>query len=222
MHKALQNCILFKGIAPPYIEKFVNEVFFKVSEYEQGDIIAGQDETVRGVIIVLEGTVRGEMIDLSGKTIIIEEMDESTPLAPAFLFGKQNKYPVNIVAQTEVKTIFFPKDSFLKLLNRNENILSNYLNIVSNKAQFLAYKLRYLSFHSIKGKFAFYILNLARNSNSNNIRLPLAQSKLAELFGVTRPSLGRAIREMHNDGFIIANGKNIQIVNTFELYELIQ
>ncbi len=221
MHKSIINCILFKGIAPPYIEELVSGVFSKVSEYEQGDIIAGQDEIVRGMIILLEGTVRGEMIDLSGKTIIIEEMEESSPLAPAFIFGKQNRFPVNIVAQTSVKTILFPKDSIMTLLQRNETILNNYLGILSNKAQFLAYKLRYLSFHSIKGKFAYYILNLAKNNNSNNVRLPLAQNKLAELFGVTRPSLGRAIREMHNDGLIIATGKDIQIINTFELYELI-
>ncbi|MDD4216071.1 MAG: helix-turn-helix domain-containing protein, partial [Bacteroidales bacterium] len=75
---------------------------------------------------------------------------------------------------------------------------------------------------SIKGKFAFYILNLAKNSNSNYVTLPFSQSKLAELFGVTRPSLSRAIRELHNDNIIRAEAKNIQIINTYELYELMR
>jgi CRP-like cAMP-binding protein len=86
----------------------------------------------------------------------------------------------------------------------------------------LSQKLKFLSFHSIKGKFAYYILNLAKNNNTNYITLPASQAKLAELFGVTRPALARAIREMHNDRLIRADAKNIQILNTFELYELMK
>ena len=54
------------------------------------------------------------------------------------------------------------------------------------------------------------------------IILPLSQSQLADLFGVTRPSLGRAIRELHNGNIIRADAKSIQILNRSELYELMK
>jgi DNA-binding FadR family transcriptional regulator len=44
---------------------------------------------------------------------------------------------------------------------------------------------------------------------------------MADLFGVSRPALARAIREMHNEGIISAQAKHIQILNTYELYELV-
>ncbi len=216
------SCYLFNGISDEKINKLFSEIFCKEKTFEQGEIIAYQDETADSLMIVIEGKVRGEMVDYSGKTIIIEEMEPFAVLASAFLFGKKNKFPVNIVAQEISKILVFPKDSLLKLLYKDENILRNLLNIISNRAQFLTYKIKFLSFHSIKGKFAYYILDLAKNNNSNSIKLPITQNKLADLFGVTRPSLARAIREMHNDKIIYAKGKSIDILNTYELYEVMK
>ena len=172
--------------------------------------------------ILLEGTVRGEMIDFAGKTIVIEEIESPMPLAPAFIFGRNNTFPVNIVAQTNISVLKIPKPEFVKLMQKSDTLLINFMNIVSGRAQFLSQKLKFLSFQSIKGKFAFYIMNLSKNTKSNQIVLPLPQSKLADLFGVTRPSLGRAIREMHNDGIIKSNGKNIEIINANKLYEVMK
>lgn len=222
MNEVLNSCILFKGIAQEVIKSLLSSVFHKEKNYLAEDLIAYQDDIAHSLMIILEGTVRGEMIDYSGKTIVIEEMEAGRPLAPAFIFGKENKFPVNVIAKTDVKLMIIPKDSLITLMQKSDKILNNFLNIISNRAQFLAYKIRFLSFHSIKGKFSYYILDLAKNNQTNNIVLPLSQNHLAELFGVTRPSLGRAIREMHNDGIIHAKGKNIQILNTYELYELMR
>lgn len=222
MVEALQSCILFQKVHPTVIEELLSKVFHKTKKYEEGDIIFYQDEPVESLAIVVEGSVKGEMVEFSGKTIFIEELLPGRALAPAFIFGKDNNYPVNVVALQETSLLFFPKDSLLTLFQLNQKVLANYLNIVSNRAQFLAYKIRFLSFHTIKGKFAYYILELAKGSSDNNVVLPLSQSKLSELFGVTRPSLGRAIREMHNDKIIYAKNRDIQILNTYELYELLK
>lgn len=222
MHENIINCPLFNGLHKVVIEKLLSDIFFKEKTFEKDDIIAYQNDKVESLIIIVEGSVRGEMIDFSGKSIVIEEIEAPRPIAPAFIFGKENTFPVNVIAQTEGKIAIFPKDSLLKLMQRNDRFLTNFLNSISNRAQFLSYKIRFLSFHSIKGKFAFYILDLAKNNQENTIRIPVSQNKLAELFGVTRPSLGRAIREMHNDGIIFAKGKNIEILNTYDLYDLMK
>ncbi|HOZ29520.1 MAG TPA: Crp/Fnr family transcriptional regulator [Bacteroidales bacterium] len=222
MNQILTKCALFSGIEDAEIKKIFDGIFYQTKEYVSGDIVAYQDEKVEFLMIVLEGVVRGEMVDASRKVIVIEEIESPRPLAPAFVFGMNNLYPVNIVAQTETKIVKIPKAEFVKMMQRSDKLLINYMNNVSGRAQFLSQKLKFLSFHSIKGKFAYYILNLAKNNNRNFVTLPLSQEKLAELFGVTRPSLARAIREMHNDGLIRAEAKNIQILNTYELYELMK
>ena len=97
----------------------------------------------------------------------------------------------------------------------------NYLNIISNQSQFLSTKIKFLSFHSIKGKFAHYIINLSNQSNKKEISLPLSQSKLASLFGVTRPSLSRVIRELNDTKIISAKGKKIKILDETALIEFL-
>ncbi len=222
MNEILAQCPLFRGIPIEEIERVLEGIFYKTKEFKQGEIIAFQDDKVENLMIILEGTARGEMVDFSGKTIVIEEIESPRPLAPAFIFGNNNIFPVNIVSQTETKVLKIPKSEFVKMMQKCDRLLTNFMNNVSGRAQFLSQKLKFLSFNSIKGKFAFYILNLAKNNNTNNVVLPLSQAKLADLFGVTRPSLGRAIRELHNDNIIRADAKSIQILNTFELYELLK
>lgn len=222
MNQILAECPLFKGLDKTEIEYVFEGIFFQTKNFFEGEIIAYQDEEVEHLMIILNGIARGEMVDFSGKTVVIEEIESPRPLAPAFIFGSNNKYPVNIVAQTAATVLKITKQEFVKMMQKSDKILVSFMNNVSGRAQFLSQKLKFLTFHSIKGKFAYYILNLAKNSNTNYVTLPVSQSKLAELFGVTRPSLARAIRDMHNDKLILADAKNIQILNTYELHELMK
>ena len=43
--------------------------------------------------------------------------------------------------------------------------------------------------------------------------LPHSQAQLAELFGVARPSIGRALVEMNLDGIIRTEGKKVEILD---------
>ena len=59
-------------------------------------------------------------------------------------------------------------------------------------------------------------------SNSEKIILDKSQLQLAELFGVTRPSLGRAIQEMDREGIIEAHAKEIKILDKKRLSALLK
>jgi CRP-like cAMP-binding protein len=137
------------------------------------------------VIVIQEGSVKAEMTDYSGKTIKIEDLEAPFPLATAFLFGKNNRFPVTVVANNEVRVVVIPKAEFVKLLQWNTVILNNYLNTISTRAQFLSQKLKFLSFKTIKQKIAHYLLEQAGDRLAG-VELPQTQEQLAEMFGVTR------------------------------------
>ena len=52
-------------------------------------------------MIVIGGTVKGEMVDYSGRVIKIEDIPAPGALASAFIFGSRNRFPVNVVALTD-------------------------------------------------------------------------------------------------------------------------
>lgn len=222
MYKKIVNCPLFRGLNEDEIKALLEISLHQLKKYKKDDVIAISNEKIISQLSVIEGSVRGEMIDYSGKIIKIEDIEAPRPLAPAFLFGKNNKYPVNIVANKDVVILSFPKSSFVKLLQHEEKVLHNYLDIISNRAQFLSSKIKLLSFQTIKGKMAQYILQIMKKTNNSEIVLPKSQSQLAEMFGVTRPSLGRAIREMDSEGIVKATGKQIVILDKQKLLSLLK
>ena len=201
---------LFQGISEKELHQLVSSFPYQIKTYHQGNLIASRNETCEFLMIILEGSVKGEMLDFSGKTIKIEDLQAPRPIAPAFLFGIENRFPVDVIANSEVKLLYLPRQTIIQYIQRNERFLTNYLNAISNRAQFLTKKLYFLSFSTIKEKLANYILELSKPYKTE-IELPVSQQELAELFGVTRPSLARSLNELEKTGCIEVRRKQITI-----------
>ncbi|MCU4157513.1 Crp/Fnr family transcriptional regulator [Carboxylicivirga sp. A043] len=210
--EALVKCPLFKGIEYKEICQLLEKIPYQIKKYEKGHMIAQSGEECRSLMIMLCGSVKGEMVDYSGKAIKIEDIEPPKPVAVAFLFGENNTCPVNIVANNHVEMFHLPKKSVIALMQSSSAFLNNFMNMISSKTQFLTDKIRFLSFQTIRGKIAHYLLQLS-GSVEGEIVLPKSQEELANLFGVTRPSLGRALRDLHNEHIIEAKGKSVKIIN---------
>ena len=72
-------------------------------------------------MILLKGSVRGEMIDYSGRLIKVEDIIAPRAIAPLFLFGADNRYPVEVTANEATEVFEIPKESVLKLFRGMRN-----------------------------------------------------------------------------------------------------
>jgi CRP-like cAMP-binding protein len=95
---------------------------------------------------------------------------------------------------------------------KNGVILVNFLDMISNRSQFLSEKIKFLNFKTIKGKLAQFILQKAGKELSS-VSFDITQNDLADFFGVARPSVARALGEMEHEGYLEAKGKNIRIID---------
>lgn len=222
MEKILEKCTLFNGLNKKEISFFLEKVNYQIKKFNKDQVVVHADTEVSNLLILLEGSIRGEMMDYSGKTVKIEDIEGPNLLAPAFLFGSNNKFPVTIIANNGCNILSISKASFIELLQMNSEILANFLNNISNRAQFLSNKLRFLAFQTIKGKIAHFLLQISKKTGKDEFLLPKSQNELAEMFGVARPSLGRAIRELNNDGLIMAEGKKVRIIDKNALAGLLK
>ena len=204
----LQQCPVFKGISEKQTQVLLSKIHFQIKNYKKDEIVAFTGDEVKNLYILLSGSVKGEMIDYSGKTIKIEDIEAPKPLAAAFLFGKENRYPVTVTANNLVKILAVPVPEFLKLLQLDAQILKNYLNNITTRTQFLSQKLHFLSFKTIKEKVAHYLLTRAGDS-FHSVELKNTQQQLADLFGVTRPSLARVFSEMQKEQIIRMERKQL-------------
>ena len=207
----LSGAPLFKGLSNRDIELILSSLPYRIRKFKTGTLISQSGEPVDSLMIVINGAVKGEMVDDTGRVIKIEDIPAPGAVATAFIFGNRNRFPVNVVAISDGEIMSIEKTDFLKLLMRNDIVLVNFLNMISNRSQFLSEKIKFLNFKTIKGKLAHYILQKAEKDR-NNIILDMTQNDLADFFGVARPSVSRALGELEQAGFIEASGKNVSIL----------
>jgi len=221
MFDLLSKSTLFQGVRADQLSSLFGGINYQTKKYQKGEMIALRDDPCNHLMIVINGSVKGEMLDFSGKTIKIEDIEAPRAIASAFLFGKNNRLPVDIIANEDVQLLMIPKSSVIQLFRENQAFLNNYLNSISNRAQFLSNRLYFLSFKTIKGKLAQYILSLSQPGESH-VTFTKTQQEMAEFFGVTRPSLARVIGELEREGVIQVVRKKITIINREKLIKLIR
>ena len=222
MIPALVNNPLFRGITPERLFADLEEISFHTRSYKKGEILAQQGAVCNRLVILTKGSVRGEMIDYSGRLIKVEDIAAPRAIAPLFLFGEENRYPVEVTANEPTEVIEPPKSSVLSLFRKTEQFLENYMNLSANYARTLSDKLFFMSFKTIRQKLASYLLRLYKQQQQTHITLDRSQQELSDYFGVSRPSLARELAHMQEDGLLIADRKHITILQKEELVRLIQ
>jgi CRP-like cAMP-binding protein len=209
-YNLLTRSPIFRGLSAAEIEKALNSVPHRLKKYRLGTLIFQAGERIDVLAIVLSGMVKGEMTDLTGRIIKIEDIPAPRAIAPAFMFGSKNLFPVNVIAVADTELMIVERQSFLSLLKEDNRVLVNFLNLISNRSQFLSEKIKFLNFKTIKSKLAQYILDLPE-TRKNEVKLDRTQNDLADYFGVARPSIGRALGELEETGIIETKSKLIVI-----------
>jgi CRP-like cAMP-binding protein len=211
-YSLLSSSQLFRGVSKDSIREILSAVPHQVKKYKAETLISQSGEPVNSMIIVISGVVKGEMVDYSGRVIKIEDIPAPGTLASAFLFGRKTRFPVNVISVTDAELLIINKSDLLHLLMSNDKVLINFLDMISNRSQFLSEKIKFLNFKTIKGKLAHFILQKA-GQDRVTIIMDRTQNDLADLFGVARPSIARALGELEDNGYIEAKGKSIKIID---------
>ena len=178
-YSLLSKAPLFKGLSAYDIETILSSVSYKVKKFLAGSMISQSGEQVNSLIVVINGTVKGEMVDYAGRVIKIEDIPAPGAIASAFMFGNRNRFPVNVVAVSDSELLLIEKSDYLGLLMKNDLLLINFLDMISNRSQFLSEKIKFLNFKTIKGKLAHYILQKA-GQESFSVPLGMTQNELAD------------------------------------------
>ena len=190
MFKNLNKSTIFKGLNENEISELLNQTNYYTKNFKNEEFVAFRGDKVEAYMLVLEGELVSEMQKVNGKVVKIETLLPYADIAPAFIFGVDNTFPIDLYATKDSKILYIPKNDLINILQKNKIILNNILNSFSNRTQFLSKKL-WLSNKTIEEKLATHILE---NLDKNNIwHIKKSITDLANIFGVSRPSLSRVI-----------------------------
>ena len=217
MIEILKETVVFNGIDEKTIKNILEKNKYEIKKYSPNESIAFRGDEVRGLYIILKGTLTTEMLTEEGNVIKIEELVPSDVIASAFVFGKKNSFPVDLNAKDEAEILFIERKEFLKILFSKEKILENFLNEVSNKTQLLTSKI-WNSFNNktIKKKFCDYV----KKNQKNGLFSIQNLGALAEYFGVERPSLSRVLSDLVKDEKLERIGRNKYKILDKDFFEI--
>lgn len=217
MIKTLKETVVFNNIDEDIIKDILEKTKYEIKKYSPNESIAFRGDEVKGLYIILKGTLITEMLTEEGNVIKIEELVPSDVIASAFIFGKNSSFPVDLSVKDEAEIFFVERKEFLKLLFSQEKILENFLNEISNKTQLLTSKI-WNSFNNktIKKKFCDYV----KRNQKNNLFSIQNLGALAEFFGVERPSLSRVLSELVKDEKLERIGRNKYKILDREFFEI--
>jgi CRP-like cAMP-binding protein len=203
---------LFKNLNADEITSLLATTSHRIKKYKADSFIARSGEVVDRIMVITSGIVKGEMVDYAGRVIKIEDIPAPGVLASAFIFGSSNRFPVNVVAVTDTEILMINKNDFLAMIIKSDRILINFLDMISNRSQFLTEKIKFLNFKTIKGKLANLLIQKA-GPDKSVVRLGMTQNEIADFFGVARPSVARVLSELEDEGYLQIDKKEIKIID---------
>ena len=194
MWEELYHYPLFEGCSRESIETLFRESANRLSAYKEGELVAMQGDECRSLYLLMEGEVHTFMTSDDGKEVLVERMRAPEVLAPAFLYGSENHFPVSIKAVSDCRVWVLSKVSFFHAMQEQEALLRNFLQLVSDRSLFLSRKFKEFALHNLTTRVVGY---LKQHHTIQNLQ------EVAFILGVARPSLSRALAMLVSQGTVV-------------------
>jgi CRP/FNR family transcriptional regulator len=203
--------ILFEGLPAQQVDELAGIAVEKT--FQKGENIFFEGDNCVGFYMVGEGRVKIFKVSFSGKEHILHIFGIGEPFGEVPVFHGQ-PFPATAEALEKTKTIFFPRDKFVLLVEANPSIALNMLAVLSMRLRIFARQIENLSLKEVPARLAGYLDYLSREQgDSDEVELDISKGQLASLLGTIPETLSRIFAKMSDEGLIQVSGKKISLLD---------
>ena len=210
----MQALHVFDGISGEEFQRMFVCFQAQMKEYTPDEVISLYD-TGNRVGIILEGEADLIKYDQDGNRNIIEHLNEQDIFGRVF-FAPYDENEVDVIACSKCRIVFF---DYQHLIKRCENacmhhsiLVSNVLQIFSNKTRQLHARIETLSQRSIRNKLLNYFYQLAFQNHSDSFEIPFSLNAMADYLFVDRSAMLREMKKMRDEGIIESKGRQVKLL----------
>lgn len=219
----LRKLVFFSGIEDEKIDVISRLMIQK--KYNKGSIIFTEGEPSEGIYFVKKGRIKIYKNASDGKEHIINIMNTGDVFAEACLFSKM-PYPASSEAIEDSETLMIKRKDIEELLNMHPEISVEIIKVMAERLIMVSRQIESLALKDAYGKTAALIVQLFQSQNKNlengmEITIDLSRQEMANMVGLTRETLTRAMSKLKNDGLIDIVRNNIIILDIDSIKELI-
>ncbi|PKL06319.1 MAG: hypothetical protein CVV53_04910 [Spirochaetae bacterium HGW-Spirochaetae-9] len=216
----LASCPMFSGVNPIDLAQTLASIPHSIRCFDENSVVFLSGCRYSSLYILIEGEAWAEMTSDEGKVVRVESFKAGESLAAAILFTEGQTLPVSVEAQKACRFVVIPKEGLLDLCMKHKAILEALLGEMGNRLSTLTDRLKAAQFISLREKLADWLLRRMELSGSPILHIEATRERMAELFGVARPSLSRELGALRHLGVIDFSGKEIRIVDARGLRRL--
>tara|TARA_R110002049_G_scaffold265234_2_gene441349 strand:+ start:3092 stop:4147 length:1056 start_codon:yes stop_codon:yes gene_type:complete len=189
--------------------------------YKKKDTLYYEGDFPNAVFLLTKGKVKTFKINEDAKELI------TGLLKPGDYFGHlpimENKpYDECAVCLEDTEVVKILRQDFLKLLEKNRDVSSKFIKMISNDLVKREKKLLSLAYDTVRKRAANALLELKQRfgTDDESYHIDMLRSDLASMVGTAPESIIRALTDFKEEGLIEMKGKEILIKNVKGLEDI--
>lgn len=218
----LKKSLLFSGLGEEYLAE-VAAISVKRA-FSKGETLFGEGETATGFYLLASGSMKLCKVSPDGKEKVLHFVHPSETFAEAAFFG-DGKYPAEARALESGVALFFPREAFMGLLERNPRFSLNLIISLSMLLRRFARQIEELSFAEVPARLAAYLMECAGKKSTafqgkTYLDLDIKKGELASRLGTASETLSRTFKKMKEEGVLNVEGNRVIILDMTRLQRL--
>lgn len=223
---AMLSSGLFQGMDEQELSFLLKCLGCRKVPFSRGDIIAYSGQPQKYVGLVLEGRLSLAKENMQGQRMLITVLD------PGDSFGEMNAYSgsrvwlATISADKKGSMLSVPIDRITtnceKRCSGHWALIVNLLKLVSKRSLTLNRTIEYMGIKGIRRKVSAMLLDERRKAGSDDFKLGMSRSQMADSFFVTRPALSRELAYLKSIGAIDFSGDRFLINDATFLEQMLE
>ena len=202
---------MFRGLPPEQLDAVAEIAIART--YAKKETIFWEGEEGNGFFIIVSGRAKVFKLSADGKEQILHFFETGDHFAEVPAFDGE-RFPASAAALEKTEVLFFPRETFLKLLENNPSLAINLLSIFARYLRRFAKLIDDLSLKAVPGRLAVYLLELSANNDGiSEVKLTMTKGQLAARLGTIPETLSRVFSKMSEEGLIAIDGSSIRLLN---------
>lgn len=214
----LASIPLFMRVPPAQIEE-LTEILVDQT-LARGATIFSEGDEAAGMYVVIQGRVKVFKISPEGKEQILHIFGFANPFGEAAMFTG-GRFPAHAETLETTRLFFFPREPFIRLLEREPSLALNMLAALSMMLKQFTQLVENLALKEVPNRLAAYLLLLSENAGgADTLELDIPKGQLSRLLGTIPETFSRILAKMSSQGLIQAQGRTIRILDRPALEDL--
>ena len=206
----MSHITLFTDILPEEQERM--RVCFQARElvFKNGEIVMEYSSTMHKIGLILYGRATLYCCDKDGNQYMIDELKKDAVFGEPFLLPADSQH-YYVKAEEETKVMFIDYEHVIKRCEKachhHSQMISNLLQMTALQSRQQMNRIYVLSRSTTREKLLAYLNSLSAETHSQNIKVPMSYTALAQYLSVDRSAMTRELKNLENEGILKKDGR---------------